>query len=110
MVVFANVGSAFGNGLLGNSEDTFRAMLFARSILRADQILLNCIPQAPRQPRYKSSGYLVAGLFSDADCKSPIMAYGLPINTCFIEGGYAYMYRLAEGTIIINSSKLSVSD
>lgn len=31
------------------------------------------------------------------DCSSPFMSYGIPVNHCIIDDGFAYMFQLVEG-------------
>ena len=41
--------------------------------------------------KYSSTAY------DDADCLSPIVTFGAPVNTCFWAEGFAYKIQLVEG-------------
>jgi hypothetical protein len=50
---------------------------------------------------YSSGGFLAFSYFTDDQCTEAMFTTGFPVNTCFIEVGYAYMVRLAKGTIFL---------
>ena len=47
--------------------------------------------------QYSSTGYLTVSAYDDADCLSPIVTFGAPVNTCFWAEGFAYKIQLVEG-------------
>jgi hypothetical protein len=47
---------------------------------------------------YSSAGFVAFSYFADDQCTKPMVTTGFPVNTCFIEVGFAYMVRLTKGT------------
>jgi hypothetical protein len=47
---------------------------------------------------YSGAGFVASSYFLDDQCSDAIFTTGFPVNTCFIEIGFAYMVRLTKGT------------
>jgi hypothetical protein len=46
---------------------------------------------------YSSAGFVASSYFLDDQCTDALLTTGFPVNTCYIEVGYAYMVRLTKG-------------
>jgi hypothetical protein len=44
-------------------------------------------------------GFISVSTFSDPICSAVKYTTGVPVNTCFIAKGFAYMFRMVEGSL-----------
>lgn len=103
VLVLAFVGNVSAARTLPKSEPEFRAAMMRRLHKNGPPDLLAMKnAQATAVQRYTvtytSAGYITSGLYSDSTCSTMQLAFGTPVNTCFVNEGYAYMFRLVQST------------
>jgi hypothetical protein len=47
-------------------------------------------------------GFISVSTFSDPNCGAVKYTTGVPVNTCYIAQGFAYMFRLVEGSLSLH--------
>jgi hypothetical protein len=51
---------------------------------------------------YAKYGFISVSTFSDPNCGAVKYTTGVPVNTCYIVKGFAYMFRLVEGLLSLH--------
>jgi hypothetical protein len=46
---------------------------------------------------YTETGFFYLSNSYSSDCSNPFLTYGIPVDHCIIDVGYAYKFQLVEG-------------
>lgn len=46
---------------------------------------------------YSETGFFYLTNSYNTDCTEPYLSYGIPVNQCMIDDGYAYKFQLVQG-------------
>jgi hypothetical protein len=60
------------------------------------------VPTPLGSTQYTKSGYVSMSNFADQQCSDAVYTTGVTANTCFIDQGFAYIFRLVHGIINCN--------
>lgn len=56
--------------------------------------------QPTEDPDRSLSGYFYLTESFKSDCSNPVVTFGVPINTCFVQSNYGYKIRIIDGNLL----------
>ena len=61
----------------------------------------NPTAQHSENPNVSLTGYFYLTESFRHDCSQPVLSYGVPINTCFVQSNYGYKIRIVDGNFFL---------